>query len=103
MAPMTPAIGSTIADNCPYIKLLVRLAPARRKGMATAKPSGKFWIPIPMAKAMAPAIVAPSMPLAAAPNKTPTASPSGMLCSVIASTNNVVLCSCVLTPSVSFS
>ena len=37
----------------------------------------------------------------AAPKITPTASPSGILCSVMASTNNVVLCHCVLTPSAS--
>ena len=81
----------------------MRLAPARLRGMATANPSGKFWIPIPMAKAMAPAMVAPSMPLAAAPNNTPTAKPSGMLWSVMANTNRVVLCNWVLTPSVSCS
>jgi len=31
-APMTPAIGSTNPDNCPYQKLFRRENPSRRKG-----------------------------------------------------------------------
>ncbi len=37
----------------------------------------------------------------AAPNKTPTAKPSGILCKVIAKTNNVDRCNSVFTPSAS--
>ena len=35
-------MGSTIAESCPYQKLLKRYAPALLKGIATANPSGKF-------------------------------------------------------------
>ena len=66
--------------------------PSPRSDMATAIPSGKFWSPIPRASATAPARVAPeatSSWTAAAPKETPTARPSGMLCSVIASTSSV--------------
>ena len=41
-APITPAIGSTIADNCPYQKLFRLLNPYLLRGIATAIPSGKF-------------------------------------------------------------
>ena len=70
-APITAATGSTTADSCPNHQALPRLTPSRRKGMLTDKPSGKFWMPIPMAKATAPAVVAPSNPKAAPPNNTP--------------------------------
>ena len=94
-------MGSTIADDCPYIKLLNLLTPCLLIGIETANPSGKFCKPIPMARATAPPIVAPSNPAATPPNKTPTANPSGMLCKVIASTSKVVLCQGVFTPSFS--
>src|SRR6056300_1395915 len=48
---------------------------------------------------MAPAKSAPGSPSATAPNATPTASPSGILCKVIASTNKTVLFQLVFTPS----
>lgn len=41
-APMTPAIGSTNPDNCPYQKLFRREKPSHRNGTETAVPSGKF-------------------------------------------------------------
>ena len=44
--------------------------------MDTAAPSGKFWSPIPSAKAIAPASAPASGLLANAPNATPTAKPS---------------------------
>ena len=71
--------------------------------MLTAMPSGKFWMPMPRASAIAPPMVAPSSPAAAPPNSTPTARPSGMLCSVMAMTSSVVRCQSVLGPSASFS
>ena len=54
-----------------------------------------------MAKVTAPAIEASGIPAATPPNKTPTANPSGMLCSVMANTKSVVRCQGDLTPSVS--
>ena len=52
--------------------------PAAFKGRLTAKPSGKFWIPMPKARLRAFSKVAFSdFPIA--PNPTPTARPSGML------------------------
>ncbi len=60
-------------------------------------------MPTPIASAMAPATVAEDSPAAAAPNATPTASPSGILCSVIASTSSTdrrqVVCSPSAAPS----
>jgi len=67
--------------------------------METARPSGQFWIPMPMASASAPVTVEPSRPAAAAPKATPTARPSGMLCKVIASTSSVVRRQLVWMPS----
>ncbi len=58
-----------------------------------------FCIPIPSASVKAPATVAPSMFKAAAPKATPIASPSGILCNVIARNNNVVFLSPVEGPS----
>ena len=63
-APTTPATGSTIAESCPNQKLRKRETPWRRSGKATATPSGKFWRPIPMARATAAPREAPSIPAA---------------------------------------
>ena len=63
-APNTPAKGSTMPLSWPYLveednlaqydktyqKLFTTLIPAALNGRLTAKPSGKFWIPIPMAR-----------------------------------------------------
>lgn len=49
-APNIPKIGSTIPDSCPYQKLRGKLKPAACKGKLTANPSGKFCIPIPIAR-----------------------------------------------------
>ena len=46
-----------------------------------AAPSGKFWMPIPMARAAAPARFSP---FAARAKASPTAMPSGTLCRVMA-------------------
>ena len=43
---------------------------------------------------------ASGIPAATPPKSTPTASPSGILCNVIAETNNVVRCQGDLIPSV---
>ena len=73
--------------------------PSLLKGMETAAPSGKFWIPIPIAKAMAPPMVAEGRWAATAPKATPTAKPSGILWSVMANTKRVLRCQEVLMPS----
>lgn len=39
-------MGSTIPDNCPYQKLLASENPLAWRGKETAKPSGKFWMPV---------------------------------------------------------
>ncbi len=40
-APITPATGSTMPDNCPYQELLTRETPSLRNGTETATPSGR--------------------------------------------------------------
>mmetsp|Transcript_41616 Transcript_41616/g.109785 ORF Transcript_41616/g.109785 Transcript_41616/m.109785 type:complete len:273 (+) Transcript_41616:774-1592(+) len=52
-------------------------------GIETARPSGKFWMPIPSASVAAEPNVAPGV-LPMAPNATPTAMPSGKLWIVMA-------------------
>ena len=69
--------------------------------MDTAAPSGKFCRPMPMARAAAPARLADLIPAFTAPNPTPTARPSGMLCKVIASTRRMLRDQFVLMPSAS--
>ena len=68
--------------SCPIKKAFLRLNPSLLKGTLTAKPSGKFWMPIPKAKRQAATKVAPSKLYAIEPKATPTAKPSGILCSV---------------------
>ena len=55
-AVANPAIGSTIPEALPLKKAFHRLNPLCLKGMETAAPSGKFCIPMPMARAIADAI-----------------------------------------------
>ena len=50
-----PKIGSTIPDRLPYKKDFPIGRPSWRSGSEIAAPSGKFCIPIPMARAIAPA------------------------------------------------
>ena len=54
---------------------------------------------MPMAKTHAADKVAPDTPVAIVPNATPMASPSGMLCNVIAITNKIFLLQDEETPS----
>lgn len=62
MAPMTPAIGSTIPLRLPNIKDFFLDNPYFLRGTLTAVPSGKFCIPIPKARRQADVNVAPSSP-----------------------------------------
>ena len=78
-APINPAIISTNPDKCPYQTLFKRDSPSRLSGKETAIPSGKFWIPIPIVGATAPAMVAPGKAAAATPKATPIASSSGYI------------------------
>ena len=54
---------------------------------------------MPIASAIAPASVAAGNPAATAPKATPTASPSGKLCRVMAVTSSTLRCQVVLIPS----
>ena len=76
-----------------------REKPSRRKGMETAAPSGKFCNPIPKARTIAPTNTPMSGLIARAPNATPTANPSGILCIVMANTNRMLRCQDVFIPS----
>jgi hypothetical protein len=59
-------------------------------GIETANPSGKFCKPIPMAREIATPKVASGEPNDAAPNATPIAKPSGILCMVITRTRRLL-------------
>ena len=59
-------------------------------GRDTAAPSGKFWRPMPRARATAPARAPGAVSMAATEKLRPTAMPSGMLWSVTARTIMVV-------------
>ena len=74
-------------------------APSARSGSEMIAPSGKFWMAMPRAKAIAPASVMFDAPLIQPAKTTPTAMPSGKLCSVTASTISVVRASWVEGPS----
>ena len=69
-------------------------------GIETANPSGKFCKPIPIAREIAAPKVASGKPNDAAPNATPIASPSGILCIVIARTRRLLVYNFVFLPSV---
>ena len=97
-----PGDGFNDPGSLAVQKTLSATLPFRRKGTETAAPSGKFWIPMPMASAIAAPIEAAGCPAAAAPKATPTASPSGILCKVIARTRSTERCEPVLIPSASF-
>ena len=66
-----------------------RLMPACRRGREMAAPSGKFWMPMPRARAMAAGRRVGSLRAARA-KEMPTAIPSGMLCMAMASTSRVL-------------
>ena len=78
-------MGSTSPDATPHAKALPGLLPSLRSGAEMIAPSGMFCIAIPMDKASAPATVRSVLPLSTPPKTTPTAIPSGMLCSATAS------------------
>ena len=92
-------MGSTTPDRAPIQKDLARLSPSWRRGRAMAAPSGKFWMPIPRARATAAVSWAGVSPWEASAKEMPTAIPSGMLWSVTARTSMVVLRSWLLGPS----
>ena len=75
------------------------LIPSARSGMEMMAPSGKFWMAMPSDKASAPAAVIWALPDRYPAYTTPTARPSGMLCSVTASTIMVVRSSWLFGPS----
>ena len=53
----TAPTGSTIPDRTPPAKALVFPIPSERRGIEIMAPSGKFWMAIPIERAMAPIIV----------------------------------------------
>ena len=78
------AMGSTSPDAAPQTNALPGLLPSSRSGTEIIAPSGMFWIAIPIDNANAPAMVRSVLPLSTPPKTTPTAIPSGMLCSATA-------------------
>ena len=86
-----PKSGSTAPVRQLRKKAFFADIPSWRKGSEIAAPSGKFWIPMPTASAVAEAIIAGSLPCWAAKTKErPIAIPSGILCKVTAAINNFV-------------
>ena len=78
------AMGSTSPDAAPHTNALPGLLPSSRNGTEIMAPSGMFCIAIPIDNANAPAMVRSVLPLNTPPKTTPTAMPSGMLCSATA-------------------
>merc|ERR1719318_414695 len=92
-APRRPAMGSTRPESCPYQMAFAVEQPAALRGKDTATPSGKFWMPIPRARFLADSKVADFVrPIA--PKPTPTARPSGMLCTVTATIRRRIRLQC---------
>ena len=73
--------------------------PSARSGIETIAPSGKFWMAMPSARASAAVWLTPTWPDAQPAYTTPTAMPSGILCSVTASMSLVVRFSLLRGPS----
>ena len=74
-------------DSAPIANARARLMPPPLcSGSEMIAPSGKFWIAIPSESANAPAAESDAPPMRSPAYITPTAMPSGMLCSVTAST-----------------
>ena len=78
------AMGSTRPDAAPHTNAVEGLLPSLRSGTEIIAPSGMFCIAIPIDSARAPARVRSVLPLNTPPKTTPTAIPSGMLCSATA-------------------
>ena len=95
--------GSTIPDKHPNKNALAVDTPSCRKGSEIAAPSGKFCMPIPIAKAIADAYIAGLSCWAANANESPTAAPSGILCNVTAKIRSVVRFEVDAGPSRTFS
>ena len=95
------AIGSTMPDNVPITNALLFFIPSECSGMDNMAPSGKFCIAIPIANAHAADVAMLLFASIEEPKITPTAIPSGILCSVTASESIVVRFHCflVLNPS----
>ena len=88
----TAPMGSTTPDSTPPKKARPFFIPSARSGMETIAPSGKFWMAMPSDNASAPAAVMGTLPERYPAYTTPTAIPSGILCSVTASSIIVVRC-----------
>lgn len=96
--PKMPDIGSTTPDKVPYKNAFLLENPSSFNGREMAAPSGMFCRPIPIPKASALAMVVAIVSLAI-PKVNPTAIPSGILCSVTAINNMVLLFKDELIPS----
>ena len=95
----TALIGSTTPESTPPANALALLSPSARRGIEMIAPSGKFWMAMPRDSASALAAVICVLPARNPAYITPTAIPSGMLCSVTASSIMVVRPSLFLGPS----
>lgn len=85
---ITAPSGSTIPDKTPKINDLCLFVPLDASDTETIAPSGKFWIAIPIARAIANEI-GTDVDVVALANTIPTAIPSGKLCSATA--NDVIV------------
>ena len=86
----TAKTGSTAPLSAPMPNAFPGRIPSCRRGREMAAPSGKFWMPMPSARAVA-AVSRLGSPLwAARAKETPTAIPSGMLWKVMARTSRML-------------
>ena len=95
----TPKTSSTSPDRLPKRKARHLLMPSCLRGSEIAAPSGKFCMAMPSESASAPMAVIPASPESHPAYTTPTAMPSGRLCSVTASTSMVDLPKLLFGPS----
>ena len=96
---ISAATGSTAPESTPIAKVFLFAIPSASKGMETIAPSGKFWIAMPSDSVSAAAAVIPDEPASSPAYTTPTAMPSGILCSVTARISLVVRLNPLLGPS----
>lgn len=99
MIVSTAPMGSTMPETTPPANAFLLLIPSARSGIEMIAPSGKFWIAMPRDNAKALAAVICAFPERKPAYITPTAMPSGMLCSVTANTIIVVRLSLLFGPS----